>query len=962
MKRYLSFILLVSLIICSCSKDVVVEPRPITSDLPMFTASFDQNDTRTYIEDGNLLRWNADDQITLFVGNTLNCQYKFDGEKGESTGTFSVVEAPFGTGYDLTCHYAIFPYASDIKITEKGVITAIMPAEQNYAKNSFGEGANTMVAVTKDKADTFLKFRNVGGYLKLQLYGENTTVKTITLTGNNNEKLAGKAIITPAYGKVPTLAMDDDATTSITLNCGEGVKIGSTEETATAFWFVVPPTTFEGGFEITITDTAGKVMTKSTTNKIVIERNIIKPMTAFEVETKEAVPNNQIWYTSNAKVQPYRNDVFGANISSNVWDETTKKGVITFDGKVSKIGYMAFYNCKDLTSIYVPNGVTIIETCAFDYCENLISIEMPNSIKTIEKSAFENCVNLSAVTIPDQVTTISENLFFNCNNIKEIIIPNSVETIEKSAFQHCKSLRDITIPNSVTTIGSYAFNNCKSLTIVSIPDSVVSIGTDTFSECDNLSQINLGNNVKTIGVGAFRYCNNLTDLTIPNSVTSIGASALWGCTNLLSITLSNNLTTIEDYLFYQCNKLNTVTIPDGVTSIGKESFRYCSNLTNITIPESVVSIGTYAFYNCDGLNQINCLPIIPPSGGNSSFDKNNSACKIYVYKECVDAYKSAWSNYANIIYANGNYPSGTLTYIYYTSYDGQPISSDKLAIKSNTYNNGQGKMVLYGELKLIPDKAFYNCDKLTSITIPDCVNMIGKHAFTDCGSLSSVNLGNGITVISDSAFENCGNLTSITLSNNVTTIGYYAFYKCKKLEYVTLGNGISTIGYYAFEGCDRLEEFRGEFASNDGRCLVIDGILYSFAPYDITEYTIPNNVTQIHWYAFRNIGSITTITIPEGVTSIGDSAFYGCSNLTTVTISEKIKHIGSYAFYSCNKLKNVYCMATQPPYLGDEVFYNNAYARKIYVPYESVDIYKDAYANNGWNDYEYYVAITGYRF
>lgn len=962
MKNSIFIIFILTILLSGCRKDDVMDCLP--ADLPVITACFEQGETRTYVADGNLLCWNKNDQISFFYKSTVNLQYKFDGETGDNAGPFSPASQVVDTGSGLNCNYAVYPYASDIKITDAGIITATLPVEQIYTVNSFGLGANTMVAVTKDVDDTFLKFRNVGGYLKLQLYGENVTVKSITLTGNNNEKLAGKATISPAYGDEPTITMSDDAATSITLNCGDGVKIGTTTETATAFWIVVPPTTFEGGFEITITDTSNKVMRKSTTNNITTERNIIKPMTAFEVVTKEVVPNNQIWYTSTAKVEPYSSNAFGANISSNIWDETTKKGVITFDGKVSKIGYQAFSSCKDLTSICIPNGVTTIESYAFNYCENLLSIEMPNSITTIERYAFASCYNLSAATIPNRVTKISEYLFWSCKNIKKVIIPNSVDTIEKSAFQYCNNLTDITIPNSVTAIGSYAFNNCKSLTRISIPDNIVYIGEDAFSYCDNLSQITIGNNVTTIGLGAFRYCNNLTCLTIPNSVTSIGASTLWGCTNLSSVTLSNNITKIEDYLFYQCNNLKAVTIPGNVASIGKESFRYCSNLTKITIPESVASIGNYAFRDCNGLNEIYSLPIVAPSGGNYAFDTNRSGCKIYVYNECVDNYKSTWSNYVNYIYANGNYPYGTLTDIYYTTNDGQKISSNKLAIKSNTYNNGQGKMVIYGELQLIPDEAFYKCDNLSSITIPDCVNMIGKRAFKDCGSLLSVNLGKGITIIGDDAFYNCDNMTSITLPDNVTTIGYYAFYDCDKLETAILGKGISisTIGYYIFEGCERLKEFRGKFTSDDGRCMVINGILHSFAPYGITEYTIPNNVTNIDWYAFRNIGSLTTITIPDNVTCIGSNAFYGCSNLTTVTISDKIETIQSYAFNSCSKLKNVYCMAPEPPSLGDGAFYNNAYGRKIYVPYESVDKYKDSYSNKGWNDYEYYSAITGYQF
>lgn len=284
MKRFSFILSILTLLVSGCSQDENLEQLKSSETDWQFSTSFEQVNSRTYIEEGNLLRWTEGDQISLFKGNTLNCQYLFDGKTGDNSGTFSRVDQSFGTGNDLTAHYAVYPYASDIKITEKGVITATLNAEQNYAENSFGLGANTMVAVTENLDDTFLAFKNVGGYLKLQLYGEDVTVKTITLTGNNNEKLAGKATITSVYGEAPTISMAEDATESITLNCGEGVKIGTTAETATAFWMVVPPTTFEKGFTIKIANTANVEFVKSTSNHIVVERNVIKPMAAIKLE------------------------------------------------------------------------------------------------------------------------------------------------------------------------------------------------------------------------------------------------------------------------------------------------------------------------------------------------------------------------------------------------------------------------------------------------------------------------------------------------------------------------------------------------------------------------------------------------------------------------------------------------------------------------------------------------------
>ena len=338
MKNILSLLLPFAILISGCNQEELRNSQLDFQDGRIFTASFEQNETRTYIENGNLLRWNAGDQISLFDGNTLNRQYKFDGENGDNSGTFSIVSNPFGTGNDLSCHYAVYPYASDVKITESGVITTTLPAEQSYAENSFGLGANTMVAVTKDLDDTFLKFKNVSGYLKLQLYGDDVTVKSITLTGNNNEKLAGPANITHAYGDEPKIIMSDEATSSIILNCGAGVKIGTTIESATVFWITVPPVTFEDGFTITIKDSNGEIFTKSTINEIKIERNIIHRM-AFLKVALELVDIPYITFNSEIKQTFTMSEAVESleySIKGGKWTELGTN-IITFGGNAGTL-------------------------------------------------------------------------------------------------------------------------------------------------------------------------------------------------------------------------------------------------------------------------------------------------------------------------------------------------------------------------------------------------------------------------------------------------------------------------------------------------------------------------------------------------------------------------------------------------------------------------------------------------
>ena len=386
---------------------------------------------------------------------------------------------------------------------------------------------------------------------------------------------------------------------------------------------------------------------------------------------------------------------------------------------VTSIGPIAFRYCSGLTSVTIPNSVTIIDFQAFDDCSGLTSVTIPNSVTTIGSSAFYNCSSLEKVFFSDleawcnikfdgysaNPLHYAHHLYLNDEEIKDLVIPNSVTSIGNYAFRGCSGLTSVVIPNSVTSIDSHAFGGCTSLNDLRFEDGedTLSLGYESvgsytdgeglFFNCP-LKSLYLGRDLKYETSGKYGYSpfygiTTLTQVTIGSSVTSIGRYAFYNCSGLESVTIGKSVTSFDSSAFSGCKSIKQLIFEDGVdtlklayTTSDKTGFFSSCPLDVLYIGRNL-SYGTYKspFYGIKTLTQATIGNSVTSLGENLFGDTSLSSITI--------------GESVNSIEANA-FPS-TLRIV--TSLNPIPPT-----IKTNTFNSQTPK----NGVLLVPESALTN--------------------------------------------------------------------------------------------------------------------------------------------------------------------------------------------------------------------------------------------------------------
>ena len=164
---------------------------------------------------------------------------------------------------------------------------------------------------------------------------------------------------------------------------------------------------------------------------------------------------------------------------------------------------------KFITEIEIEPGTTKIDNGAFYNCKSLKSIIIPDSVTEIGERAFACCESLESIKLPDSITKIDKSTFLKCKLLKEVVLPNNIKNIGDSTFKECTSLEKINLPKELTEIGNFAFSQCTSLTEIIIPESVIIINKCAFFKCYSLKNVIFDNPNLTIKFDTFKECNSL---------------------------------------------------------------------------------------------------------------------------------------------------------------------------------------------------------------------------------------------------------------------------------------------------------------------------------------------------------------------------------------------------------------------------------------------------------------------
>lgn len=616
---------------------------------------------------------------------------------------------------------------------------------------------------------------------------------------------------------------------------------------------------------------------------------------------------------------------------------TVKEVDLSSNTAIEVIGDYAFAGNKTLTTITLGNAVKSIGDYAFDGCVQLGGITLPDTVSEVGDYAFSGCENLAAATLGSGVKKLGEGAFKDCKKLENIAFPAALESIGGSSFESCSKLAAATFAqnSALTAIGKQAFSGCEKLASIAFPSKLESIGDGAFFGCATLSAINIPVNVKAIGKAAFAKCANVNSLTFAGAAsgsaaplvitpgTSASTSDTDGVANYNRGAFSGlDITTVD----LHNRTVATGTITDGVVAVGEigtlgaYAFEGCEKLVSYTLPQNAEKLDGYTFMNCKVLST-------PDLSGTLAYIGTAA------FMDCVAI--TSLEIPANISYIGaaafaGCTELGALTFAKKSDTElGGPLAIANGSSVTSKTSRGAFSGTKLSTVDFTNRAELNTSDKFTANT-----KQLGNYIFADCASLTSVTLPETVEIIGTAAFMNSG-LQSYTVPAHIKVINNAAFAGCTSLAHLEFASGgdLAILNGTAFKNADpkirTSDGSRGAFAD----CTALTGPIdfsprrlfnattfagsaqvlaaYILAGSKVEKFVLPDNVTGIGTYAFAKctgLGAVgkegDNVSLLKNVSDIDIGAFAG-SSISSLVVPAAVLTIRPTAFAVCKSLTSV---------------------------------------------------------
>lgn len=517
---------------------------------------------------------------------------------------------------------------------------------------------------------------------------------------------------------------------------------------------------------------------------------------------------------------------------------TGSQDTIVVPDSVVTIGANAFAGNSVIKNVTLPKNLESIEASAFEKCTALEVVQIPDSVRSIANSAFDGCSNLTQVSIGEKLSVLGDGVFSDCDRLSTLTISpnntylkfenNALYNAEKAVlYQYLAGSKEtyFRMPDTVQKIRPYAFWGCDNLKMIECSAGLERIDSYSMAACSALEYVIVHEPTREIGMGAFADDKNLRRVDLPISVTNILPNAFTPRSEELvfagsptsyaaeyateqAITFAD-LSVLGSYVFLAEDTTNENASTD--TDYEDSSGRDTENGNNHANSEAGAE--SYKQENSSAEEEFNLL------AGEMIGDGTIVSDRVFVMIGERNPYNQQTAPLdANVT----NRFSGVIPeYAYYENAEITefPGGTDITRIEQLAFARSNIRKVdLPSGLEEIGYGAFYHCDHLEEVNIPDSVRYIGPYAFHytpwlanwyETGEDDFLVVGDGILI----AYK--GQDAVVILPNEVKHIAGHAFENNQNVVNVVMPPGLRTIEEEAFLNCANLAQINGAYSLTD---------------------------------------------------------------------------------------------------------------------------------------------------